>query len=265
MADSDQPLSPTGRLFAQPETDQVINCIMVVKNPIVLDNLKTVICDSIMLQHPRFCSLMVTDGRGREHWRRTDVDVDRHLIIRRGRLSDDPAISDDDAVNDFVANLTYSSPLSKDKPLWEIHILAAHKSVVFRVHHALGDGISLMSMLLSYCRRADDPTRLPSLAGGGASVARRRWSVGRVVMVVWISLVYVVEFVLRVAWLRDERTSVSGGSGVELWPRRLATASFRLDDMKTVKRAVADSVSSLRFQLNVIYYWSILMTKMCSR
>lgn len=246
MAETDQPLSPTGRLLTQPESDQVINCIMVGKNPIALDNLKTVIYDSIMLKHPRFCSLMVRDHSGREHWRRTEVDVDRHLIIHRGRLSDDPAVSDDDAVNDYVANLTFSSPLSEDKPLWEIHILAAHKAVVFRVHHALGDGISLMSMLLSYCRRADDTAQMPTVGGGGgggASIAWRRWSVWMVLKVLWFTFAYVLEFVLRVAWVRDKRTSVSGGSGVELWPRRLATASFRLEDMKTVKRAVADSVS----------------------
>ncbi|KAH6772691.1 hypothetical protein C2S51_011095 [Perilla frutescens var. frutescens] len=242
MAENDQPLSPTGRLFVQPESDQVINCIIAGKNPIALDSLKTEIYNSVMLKHPRFCSLMVRDSRGREHWRRTEVDVDRHLIIHRRRLSDDPSVSDEDATNDYVAGLTFSSPLSTDKPLWEIHILAAHNAAVFRVHHALGDGISLMSMLLSYCRRADDPTRLPTVGGGGGGGGtRRRWSVWMVLELFWFTFAYVVEFCLRVVWLSDRRTAVSGGSGVELWPRRLATARFRLDDMKTVKRAVADS------------------------
>ncbi|XP_042005192.1 wax ester synthase/diacylglycerol acyltransferase 3-like isoform X2 [Salvia splendens] len=241
----DEPLSPTGRLFMQPSSDEVINCVVAGENPIALDSLKSEISNSLMLKHPRFCSLMLRDGRGREHWRRTAVDVDRHLVVLRARLA---GADDDEAVSGYVAGLASSSPLAADKPLWEIHVLAAHNAVVFRVHHALGDGVSLLSLLLTHCRRADDPARLPTVGGSRASAAsasalltRRGWGVWEFVKVVWFTIFYVVEFVLRVAWLSDRRTVVSGGSGVELWPRRLATARFRLADMKIVKRAVPDS------------------------
>ncbi|KAI3445965.1 hypothetical protein Pfo_002630 [Paulownia fortunei] len=241
-AERDQPLTPAGRLFLQPLMNQVINCAIAGEYPIALDSLKTALQNSILLKHPRFCSLMVRDYSGREHWRKTQVDVDRHLIIRHHPLSDDPSVSDEDAVNDYIANLSFSSPLPTDKPLWEIHILVAHKTAVFRLHHALGDGISLMSMLLSCCRRVDDPAQPPTIGGvGRASLAPRRWSVWTLVKVVWFTLLCVFEFALRVLWLRDKTTAVSGGSGVELWPRRLATAKFRLDDMKAVRRAVSDS------------------------
>ncbi|KAL0454241.1 UNVERIFIED_CONTAM: hypothetical protein Slati_0763300 [Sesamum latifolium] len=145
----DQPLSPFGRLFLQPLLNQVINTAVALEFPIDdVEAIKAEVRSSIMLQHPRFCSLMVTDSCGREHWRKTQVDVDRHVIVRHRPLSDDIHISDEDAVNDFIADLSVSSPLPTDKPLWEIHLLLAHKTAVFRVHHALGDGISLMSMLL---------------------------------------------------------------------------------------------------------------------
>ncbi|KAK4437900.1 O-acyltransferase WSD1 [Sesamum alatum] len=239
--EEDHPLTPAGRLFLQPLMNQVINCAVGGDYPIDLDSVKTEIENSIMLKHPRFCSLMVRDSSGREHWRKTKVDVDRHLIIRHHPLSDDPSVSDEDAVNDYVADLSFSSPLPTDKPLWEIHVLAAHKAVVFRVHHALGDGISLMSMLLSCCRKVDDPAQLPTIGGVGQASRAPRWTVWKLVKVFWFTLVSIFEFVLRLLWLRDKTTALSGGSGVELWPRRLATARFRLDDMKTVKRALADS------------------------
>ncbi|XP_011092556.1 O-acyltransferase WSD1 isoform X1 [Sesamum indicum] len=241
----DQPLTPAGRLFLQPLMNQVINCAVVVEFPFDdVEAFKAELRSSILLQHPRFCSLMVTDSFGREHWRKTQVDVDRHVIVRHQPLSDDIHISDDDAVNDFVADLSVSSPLPTDKPLWEIHLLLAHKTVLFRVHHALGDGISLMSMLLSCCRRVDDPSQPPTIGGVGAassSPRRRAWSVSTLVKVVWYTLIYILEFSLRALCLRDKTTAVSGGDGVELWPRRLASARFRLDDMKIVKRAVADA------------------------
>ncbi|KAL0454271.1 UNVERIFIED_CONTAM: O-acyltransferase WSD1 [Sesamum latifolium] len=236
----DQPLTPGGRLFVQPLMDQVINCAVAVEFPIDdVEAFKAEVRSSILLQHPRFCSLMVTDSCGREHWRKTQV------IVRYQPLSDDIHISDDDAVNDFIAELSVSSPLPTDKPLWEIHLLLAHKTVLFRLHHALGDGISLMSMLLSCCRRVDDPSQPPTIGGVGAASSsprrRRRWSVWTLVKVVWYTLVLFLEFSLRALCLRDKTTAVSGGDGVELWPRRLASARFRLDDMKIVKRAVADA------------------------
>ncbi|XP_073151846.1 wax ester synthase/diacylglycerol acyltransferase 11-like [Henckelia pumila] len=235
----DEPLTPAGRLFLQPLMDQVINCAIATVDPLDIEAIKNEIRNSVMLKHPRFSSLMVRDSGGREHWRRTEVNLDRHLVIRHQPLSDDP---ESDAVNDYMADLSYSSPLSMDKPLWELHFLMAHRTAVFRVHHALGDGISLMSMLLCSCRSIEDPEKLPAIAGVGASSSpRRRWGLLSLLKVFWYTLIYVFEFGLRTLWLKDKKTALSGGAGVELWPRKLATASFSLEDMKTVKRAVADA------------------------
>ncbi|KAL1557948.1 wax ester synthase/diacylglycerol acyltransferase 5-like [Salvia divinorum] len=241
--DRDQPLTPAGRLFLQPQMNQIISAAITVEFPIDTDSFRAQVRSSIMFKHPRFCSLMVRDSAGREHWRRTAVDVDQHLIVHRQPLTDDPSISGEDAVNEFIADLSVSSPLSADKPLWEIHLLTANNTIIFRVHHALGDGISLMSLLLTCCRRSDDPSLLPSIGGVGAAASGqgRRLSVWTMAMAVWYTFLYVVEFILRSAWRRDRTTAVSGGAGVELWPRKLTSARFRLDDMKIVKRAVANA------------------------
>lgn len=123
-------------------------------------------------------------------------------------------------------------------------MLVEHKCAVFRIHHALGDGISLVSMLLASCRRADDPEALPEVPRG-----KRRESAGRIgnlwalLKMVLLSLVFVLEFALRALWVSDRKTAISGGAGVELWPRKLATATFSLADMKAVKNAIAGAVS----------------------
>ncbi|KAG8373316.1 hypothetical protein BUALT_Bualt11G0011300 [Buddleja alternifolia] len=235
----DEPVSPVGRFLLQPLTNLDIYIAIAGEYPIDVDAFKNLIKSSIILQLPRFCSLIVRDSCGREHWRKTQVDIDRHIIIRRHPISDD--ISDEDAVNDYISNLiSVSKPLPTDKPLWEFHMLMAHKTIVLRVHHALGDATSLMSMLQSMCVRVEGPVvEPPSLA----AAKRRRSSVWKVVRLVWYTLVFCFEYLLRVLWIKDKTTAVSGGYGVELWPRQLATARFRLDDMQTVKRAVADAVS----------------------
>ncbi|XP_039158411.1 O-acyltransferase WSD1-like [Eucalyptus grandis] len=87
---------------------------------------------------------------------------------------------------------------------------------------------------------ADDRYSVVSVrrSGGGG-----KWwkAVVRVLEVVWFTVVFVVEFVLRIMWVSDRRMLVSDDAGVELWPRKLAMARFRLEDMKVVKSAVANA------------------------
>ncbi|XP_044487737.1 wax ester synthase/diacylglycerol acyltransferase 11-like isoform X2 [Mangifera indica] len=231
----DDPLTPAGRLFLHPEMNVIIHCVFGFKNPIDVAQAKSTIRDSLMVQHPRFSSLMVRDSRGFEHWRKTHIDIDRHVIV----VSQDHNIV---SVNDYVAELSVSSPLSYDKPLWEIHVLEGHNCAVFRIHHALGDGISLMSMLLASCRLAADTEALPTVGVAGNrrdNSLGRNWReiVGGFVKMIWFSLMFCIEFVLTSLWVCDRKTAISGGAGVELWPRKLATATFVLEDMKAVKRA----------------------------
>ncbi|KAF7810987.1 O-acyltransferase WSD1-like [Senna tora] len=242
--DSDEPLTPAGRLFLQPNTNQVIHCVMGVKNPIEIDSMKALIRDSLLLQHPRFTSLLVRDHRGFEHWRRTQIDIDRHIKVIHGPVAG-AGVDDQSAINDYLAELSIdASSISADKPLWEIHLLIAHNCLILRIHHALGDGISLMAMLLASCRKVEDPEATPTLfslnrkksRGGNWKDWRKLWGL---VVTVWFCVVFAIEFAVRCLWVRDRRTAISGGAGVEQWPRKIATARFRLEDMKAVKMAVA--------------------------
>lgn len=240
----DEPVTPAGRLFLRPEMDQIINCVIGVKNSFNVDAVKAEIANSMMVKHPRFCSLMVRDSHGREYWKKTQIDIDRHVIVLPKPL---PGDDNEDAVNGYLADLAVSSPLSPDKPLWEVHLLTAHNCAVARVHHALGDGISLMSLFLACFRRADCPDQPPTMGSPAdhskPANGRRR---NHLLELLWYSLIFVVEFILRSLWVKDRKTSISGGAGVELWPRKLATAKFLLDDMKTVKKAIPQAVSPNR-------------------
>ncbi|KAK1439939.1 hypothetical protein QVD17_05764 [Tagetes erecta] len=240
----DQPLSPAGRLFVQPATHQIINCVLGLKRAIDINEVRAVLNESLMIKHPRFSSLLITNKQGLEHWRKIDIDIDRHIILRPHPIShgDD----DEEIVNDYIADLTVSSPLSIDKPLWEVHILEAHKCVVLRIHHALGDGISLVSLMLTMCRKRDDLEQTPTIEplvsskrdGGKLGILEQ---VLRLLKVIWFTVIYVTEFAMRGLWLSDGKTVVSGGDGVEMWPRKLVTAKFSVDDMKMVKSVVANA------------------------
>ncbi|KAI7728503.1 hypothetical protein M8C21_016550 [Ambrosia artemisiifolia] len=240
---SNEPLTPAGRLFVQPATELIINCALGIDCPVAVETARWVISGSLLVKHPRFTSLLVTDKHGREHWRRVEIEVDRHIILVPDPVSDED-VEDEVAVNDYLANLTVSCPLTTDKPLWEIHILNAHKCVVMRFHHALGDGVSLLSLLLTMCRRVSDGEKIQIVEPKSSSVRNNGGVINKVWMVLkmlWLTLVYMLEFCMRCLCVRDKETVVRGGPGVELWPRKMATAKFKLDDMKTVKGAVVNA------------------------
>ncbi|WCJ41961.1 O-acyltransferase (WSD1-like) family protein [Euphorbia peplus] len=238
---ADEPLTPAGRLFLQPEMSTIIHVAMGVKNPIDVDSLKSTAKNSLMLKQPRFSSLLIRDENGREMWRKTEIDFDRHFILVESKNN----VNIEQTINDYIADLSLSTPLSYDKPLWEIHLMLEQQCLILRIHHALGDGIALMSMFLADCRKLDDPEALPDLGGGrGRRVQKgEKWRgvLREFMKIVWFSIMFCLEFVVRCLWVFDRKTLLSGGDGVELWPRKVATAKFLIDDMKFVKNAVANS------------------------
>ncbi|GAB2219800.1 hypothetical protein Droror1_Dr00007437 [Drosera rotundifolia] len=253
----DEPVTPAGRLFLLPDLNQIIIAAIGVSRPIDVAAIKAAMANSLIMKHPRFSSLLMTDDRGRQRWQRMNINLDDH-IITRNHYKDDSASGAsesemEDIVNEYMAEFAVSSPLSMEKPLWEVHVISDLRCLIWRVHHALGDGISLMSMFLECCRTAADPTMRAMMAegedrksggdgGGGRGEARRRnWrkkGVSGMLKLVWFTLVYVLEAIGRAMWVRDKTTVLSGGAGVQLWPRKIATARFSLDDMKTIKRAI---------------------------
>lgn len=180
----------------------------------------------------------------------------------QGNDGNEEKVDEDDgeSVNRYLAELAVSSPLDLKKPPWEIHVLKSRRCCVLRLHHALGDGTSLMSLFLASCRRVDEPDLLPTLPTGKSTntsrarpgLAERVWEWTAVVC---LTVVYVVEFVLRSLWVRDGETAISGGAGVEMWPRKVATARFDLQDMKMVKKAVNGVISRLHLYRTLFDYF----------
>ncbi|XP_026395905.1 O-acyltransferase WSD1-like [Papaver somniferum] len=248
----EEPLTPFGRMFSQEEGNQVINCAMNLKNPINLESVKAEFKNSILIQHPRFQSVLVRNTtNGREYWKRGDVNLDKHIFliqdIDHGDSSTSSILSNDEIVNGYLADLTVSSPLSIDKPLWELHVLKDQNCLVLRVNHALGDGVSIMYLILTMCRKVDQPDELPSIPKHNYKTSRINMCemIWRLVMKIWLTIVYLMGFSLRCLFMKDAKSKISGGHGVELWPRKLATARFKLDDMKSVKNAVLNTINDV--------------------
>ncbi|GJV44751.1 hypothetical protein Tco_1429287 [Tanacetum coccineum] len=102
----DEPLTPAGRLFLQRETNIAILCCLGGHEPLRIDNIKSVVAGSMLTKHPRFSSILVIDKNGQEYWRKTEIDLDRHIFIHHDPIEE--AKDDEDAVNIFMADLAVS-------------------------------------------------------------------------------------------------------------------------------------------------------------
>jgi hypothetical protein len=187
-------------------------------------------------------------------WVRTTVNLDDHIIFPNL----DPAATSanrDQAVEDYISSLSMA-PMDQSRPLWELHVLdfptsEATATVAIRMHHSLGDGVSLLSLLIACTRSAADPARLPELPPAprrtGPAYARALsparlaafvlWAWSYVVLA-WHTLVDVLRFVATAWFLRDPRTPFMGSKGVEFSRKRIVHRTLSLDYVKFVKNSM---------------------------
>ncbi|CAI0562041.1 unnamed protein product [Linum tenue] len=117
---------------------------------------------------------------------------------------------------------------------------------VFRIHHSLGDGVSLTSLLLACTRQIADPDALPTIPtprkkkeeGLLAGFWRAVVAVWTAAVLMWNTAVDVAAFLLTAIWVEDTKTPLKGPHGVEFLPRRFVWKSMSLDDFKLVKNAM---------------------------
>ncbi|PHT40920.1 hypothetical protein CQW23_19774 [Capsicum baccatum] len=162
-------LSPSSRMFHEPNYKFYILAIMGWKVPIDVDSIKAEL-QSKMLKHPRFSSLQVMDelshdGKGEMRWVPTTVNIDDHIILPQ--IAHNTMDDADKLVEQYISNLS-TTTIDMSKPLWDFHVLNMKTSqteatCIFRFHHSLGDGVALISLLLSCFRTTSDPTSLPTI------------------------------------------------------------------------------------------------------
>lgn len=195
-------------------------------------------------------------------WVRTKVVIDDHVIVPdiRAESGGDgggiggiggSASSADKVVEDYVSYLS-TVPMDASRPLWELHVLnlrtfEAAAVAVFRIHHSLGDGLSLISLLLACTRRTADPTSLPTLPEPRLPLPPPprpnalldgilfMWAL---MVLTWNTAVDLFVLLASSAWLKDTPTPLKGGAGTELRRKRFVHGTLRLDDVKEIKNSM---------------------------
>ncbi|KAJ9550974.1 hypothetical protein OSB04_015019 [Centaurea solstitialis] len=245
---NEQPVSPVARLFHEPGSNVYIIAIIGMKTLVNLDVLKANMLNSIC-KNDRFSSLQVLDKEnGKMKWVPTHVNLDDHVFAPE---LDPNMESGDKFVEDYISNLS-KSRIENSKPLWDLHILNtkssdAQATCVFRIHHSLGDGMSLINLLLACSRKVSDPEALPTLPGDNKSGRQIKLvtSFRSLCMVIWNTIAALVVFILTLLFLKDTVTPISGYPGIEDSPRRFVFTSVSFDDIKLVKKAMDMKVNDV--------------------
>ncbi|XP_054789138.1 wax ester synthase/diacylglycerol acyltransferase 11-like isoform X2 [Prosopis cineraria] len=249
-------MSPAAQLFHAP----TLNCYVIASigsktriNPhVIKEGLR-----HTLLKHPRFTSKLVKKGR-RAWWIPTTVDLEKHVIVPEI----DPDLDlPDRFIEDYTSNLT-TIPLDSSRPLWELHLLNLRTSNsegigIFRIHHSLGDGASLISLLLSVTRKASDPLSLPTLPPSkdrALSVLPPSpfppfcslfLAIFSGLALIWNTLVDMIMFFATILFLRDSQTPLKGLPGVEHTTKRFVHRNVSLDDIKLVKSAMKVTINDV--------------------
>ncbi len=162
-----------------------------------------------------------------------------------------------DFVDNYVSDLATAPPISLARPLWECHVLngtsssaAAAAHLVFRTHHCLGDGISVMSLLFACTRQTANPEKQPSilnrtrksetLASSTTPISFLK-SVLKMLIFLWNTIRGITCLVATILWLKDSDTVLKGPDhpGVDRQQqKRLVHTIINMDDMRLVKNAV---------------------------
>ncbi|KAL9243659.1 hypothetical protein vseg_017519 [Gypsophila vaccaria] len=241
-----EPVSPTGLYFSSESMSVYILGILEYAVPI--DDLcpLPLLRDLFLPINPRFSSVMAYDNKGKRRWKKVEVNLEDHVNVPSFQES----LSVESYDNQFDEYLTKLSTedLPEDRPLWELHIInyptsKAAGQFIFKLHHALGDGYSLMGALLSCFQRADDPSlplTFPSTQstkrgndGGGKSLIS---CVPRALGVIYGATFDFGWSILKSACVSDDKTPVrSGNNDLALHPVKISTVAFSMDELKLIK------------------------------
>lgn len=100
-------------------------------------------------KYPRFLQRVVEDAAGASWVRDRDFDIHHH--VRRGQLKRRRGQSERAALQARVAELAML-PLDRRRPLWDFELIETYdggSAMIARIHHCIGDGIALISVMMS--------------------------------------------------------------------------------------------------------------------
>ena len=161
MADAPERMSRVDTAWLRMDND--VNLMMIVGvwllTPVItMQALRERIQDKL-LKYDRFHQMAVPDAIGAQWVNDTDFDIEHHVVT--ADLHPHAGESERHALQRLCGELA-TSPLDKSRPLWQFHLIAHYEggsALIARIHHCIGDGIALISVMMSITDGGTDPPK----------------------------------------------------------------------------------------------------------
>jgi diacylglycerol O-acyltransferase / wax synthase len=147
-----RPMSPADAVWylgETPENPMTISAILWFDRPPDHDQLRAAIEERLLARHPVFRQRIVPSRVPGllPRWEDVeDFDLDDHLLVA---ALPDPG---DQETLEAVCSRERSTPLDRDRPPWSLSVYEGYRgsgaAIHARLHHAIGDGLALMQLLL---------------------------------------------------------------------------------------------------------------------
>ncbi|XP_027345758.1 O-acyltransferase WSD1-like [Abrus precatorius] len=256
-----EPVSPSGRYFNTQVLCAYVFGFLESEVPIEFSQAKYLFEDVFLPINPRFSSIMVRDEGGEMKWKRVEVKAEDHIKVPI--FPENESLELYDQYYDEYVSKILMERTPQDKPLWEIHVIKyptsnAAGTLIFKLHHALGDGYSLVGALLSCLQRADDPSlplSFPSRKPSASPPSKKGFFRG-FPSTVFSFLNSISDFgwsIVKSSMIEDDQTPIrSGEEGVEFLPSVISNISFSLDHIKKIKSKLGVTINDVI--TGVIFY-----------
>ncbi|PIA56368.1 hypothetical protein AQUCO_00700592v1 [Aquilegia coerulea] len=209
--------------------------------PIDVDKIMVPLRTDLLRVNPAFSSIV---------WKQVQVRFEDHIVIP----SFPQGLSPESYTQYFEEYLSKISldKLSETRPLWELHIIkyptkSAAGTLAFKMHHALGDGFSIMGALFSTLKRADNPS-LPLTFPSTSSRSKEKKNIFKSGLSFFSgcfnTINDIISSMMHTAWFGDSPSPIrSGAHLVECLPTHTTRITFSLDDISQVRTKLDVAVS----------------------
>ncbi|XP_062007344.1 wax ester synthase/diacylglycerol acyltransferase 4-like isoform X1 [Rosa rugosa] len=251
-----EPVSPGGQFFNSTVLSLAIIAVLEAQVPINDAQTFSLLKNVFLPINPRFSSIMVKDvDEKNKQWKRVQVKLEDHVhvpIFPSGMSLE----SYDTYFDEYITKIA-SETFPQSRPLWEIHLFKyptshAAGQLIFKIHHALGDGYSLMGALLSCLQNTHNPSlplTFPPLMGAKNETSSRSRVFEFVPKILSAVINGAWDFswsILKGTWVEDDRTPIrSGVDGVEFRPVSISTLMLSIEEIKLIKNKLGVTINDV--------------------
>ncbi|MED6126747.1 hypothetical protein PIB30_081420 [Stylosanthes scabra] len=252
---AEEPVSPTGQYLNS--NALCVYILGVLESDVPIDDSQTL----PLLQHvflpinTRFSSIMTKDKNGERKWMKVEVKLEDHIKVPKFP-NEKTSLLYDEQVDEYMSKIA-TEYLPQNRPLWEIHIIKyptrnAAGTLVFKLHHALGDGYSLMGALLSCLQRVDNPNLPFTLPSSNKKLPKSSilnnknngWPT--ILSTAFHSMSDFGWSILKSSFVEDDHTPIrSCGEDNKLRQVTISTVTFSFDLIKEVKSILGVSINDV--------------------